>query len=580
MADKKRKDYRVLDTVTKIIFGTVIVVILTAISFLIFRDSSEPDYVNSADGFTIDSYKVILKIKSDNVIEVTEKIVIDWQDSYHHGIYKFTPLWLKYTGKDGKTIRRKANLTEYQAIGENYTLDVVKKKPRIKIGSPYSYVQTGLHTYEISYIYDMGKDPYKNFDEFIFHAFGDYWETAINNASLEITMPSDISDAKISFYNDKYRNIDITSNVDHYISGNTLFAQVKSSLTLYQALTVDIELPEGYFKGGHNNYGIFSLLLCVATIMTALASCFAWFRYGRDYDKVAQTVEFYPPDGLDAAQIALVYNNQVGKKPAIALIIQLAAKGWISINEESKNKPVITNLNSSADQKRNTTLPALSENEQLVYDHLFKEGNSTKLSENQSFYRVFDLLTQQKEIRNKFYDIKSYWMMAITALAVLLNIGMVYLAWWVFEDLDPAYGFLYNLAFVSLFVTIFFTIIMGRRSEYGESIKARVAGFRHFLSTVEKDVLNTLVEENPNYFFDILPYTYVLNLSKKWITKFEDIPLPRTEMGNFDYTDSLSLNSLSNSVYTPPSSSSSGSGCGGGSSCGGGCSSCGGGGSW
>ena len=111
---------------------------------------------------------------------------------------------------------------------------------------------------------------------------------------------------------------------------------------------------------------------------------------------------------------------------------------------------------------------------------------------------------------------------------------------------------------------------------------ARVKGFRHFLLVAEKDRLEALVSKNPNYFYDILPYTYALNISRKWIKKFENIPMPEVEMGTFDYSSDSSFYSLYDSVYVPASSSSGGcSSCGGGcSSCGGGCSSCGGGGSW
>ena len=41
------------------------------------------------------------------------------------------------------------------------------------------------------------------------------------------------------------------------------------------------------------------------------------------------------------------------------------------------------------------------------------------------------------------------------------------------------------------------------------------------MKTVEKDKINELVEENPNYFYDILPYAYVLGVSDKWSKKFE-----------------------------------------------------------
>ena len=129
---------------------------------------------------------------------------------------------------------------------------------------------------------------------------------------------------------------------------------------------------------------------------------------------------------------------------------------------------------------------------------------------------------------------------------------------------------------------------MKRKTQYGEIITARIKGFRKFLVTAEKPKLEALVSENPHYFYNILPYTYVLNVSKKWIKKFEDIPVPEIDMGNFDYNNSYSYHLIYDNVYYPTptyssgSSSSSGcSSCGGGcSSCGGGCSSCGGGGSW
>ena len=126
---------------------------------------------------------------------------------------------------------------------------------------------------------------------------------------------------------------------------------------------------------------------------------------------------------------------------------------------------------------------------------------------------------------------------------------------------------------------------MKRKNSYGEQIKSKIDGFKNYIELAEKDQLEMLVEQNPKYFYDILPYAYVLGVSKKWVEKFENIPIPSNDMGSFDYYNIDSLDLLSDSVYFPPSSSSSSSsgssGCGGGcSSCGGGCSSCGGGGSW
>lgn len=134
-----------------------------------------------------------------------------------------------------------------------------------------------------------------------------------------------------------------------------------------------------------------------------------------------------------------------------------------------------------------------------------------------------------------------------------------------------------------------------KRTPYGNEILGKIKGFRNFLEISEKDKLEAMVVSNPTYFYDILPYTYVLGISNKWIKKFEDINIeaPNWYIGYNDFTI-ISFNSFMNSTLksanslmsSSPSSSGSGgyssgsssSSSGGGSSGGG--SGGGGGGSW
>lgn len=79
-----------------------------------------------------------------------------------------------------------------------------------------------------------------------------------------------------------------------------------------------------------------------------------------------------------------------------------------------------------------------------------------------------------------------------------------------------------------------------------------------------------MVLQNPTYFYDILPYTYVLGVSDKWIKKFESITLRAPEWYDSDSPfDMLSFHTFMNSTmdsarsamtYSPSSSSSSSSG--------------------
>ena len=62
----------------------------------------------------------------------------------------------------------------------------------------------------------------------------------------------------------------------------------------------------------------------------------------------------------------------------------------------------------------------------------------------------------------------------------------------------------------------------------GHELKQKINGFKIFLETAEKEKLETLVESDPSYFYDILPFAYVLGVSDKWIKNFEGITLERS----------------------------------------------------
>ncbi len=642
-----------------------------------FSPSNLKNAQSTADGFTISSYNVVLDVKSDLKIDVIENIVVNWEENGHHGIYKFTPLWLEYTDKNEKTIKRKANISNYQAVGEPYSLDNINKKARIRIGDASKYVSTGEKKYVIKYTYDMGSDPYKGFDELIFHAYGDYWGTIINNASVEINMPKNIEDYDINFFTDKYRKNDVTDIVDYTVNGNKIYAtfnENKNKLKnkenyepLTKSLTVDIALPEGYFTKGSFNYGWYSFIITIIIFILTIWTIFNWFKYGKNYEKGVLTVEFYPPDNLNPAEVGYVYNKKhASNKLTIALIIELASKGYIKIDEvkDKEENIKITNMlvkpkslknNSSLEnlievqklkdvddklnqsettvmihlfkngnrkivdnnfeeffkvkdklindgyieivnvkdeekkeieeyEKKLSKVPALSKMEEIVYERLFLDEDEIILSKHTTLYHAFEDVENElnNNFKDKIDDINSRKQinMGIIRNEIILLLSM--LSYFYIEDLDPKLSIMYYLAFSCIFINLLFVIFMGRKTKYGEYITAKVKSFRNFLETVEKEQLEALVLKNPKYFYNILPYTYVLGISKKWISKFENISYPKINMGSFNYSSDLSFSNLYDNVYYPSNTSSSGcSSCGGGcSSCGGGCSSCGGGGSW
>ena len=62
-----------------------------------------------------------------------------------------------------------------------------------------------------------------------------------------------------------------------------------------------------------------------------------------------------------------------------------------------------------------------------------------------------------------------------------------------------------------------------RRTETGSWYLEKLLGFREFIKAAELDRIKILADENPDYFYHVLPYAMVLGLTDKWARKFDSI---------------------------------------------------------
>lgn len=148
---------------------------------------------------------------------------------------------------------------------------------------------------------------------------------------------------------------------------------------------------------------------------------------------------------------------------------------------------------------------------------------------------------------------------------------------------EPVYLIGYGVGLLCILVMVICLKYLPKRTPYGNEILGKLKGFKNFLETAEKEKLEAMVMEEPTYFYNILPYAYVLGVSDKWIKKFESISLQAPSWydspNTFDMrTFESFMDSTMTSAQSNMSSSNSGGSSGGGSSGGG--SGGGGGGSW
>lgn len=143
----------------------------------------------------------------------------------------------------------------------------------------------------------------------------------------------------------------------------------------------------------------------------------------------------------------------------------------------------------------------------------------------------------------------------------------------------PLYVLMTAICALLSLIMMIFAAITAKRSEAGNLLLGQVRGLKDFLTTVEKDRIEAMVEDNPNFFYDILPFAYVLDVTDVWTKKFESMNLRAPDW--YDSPDStfsassmssfmgVTMAGITSSMVSRPSSSGGGGSSGGGSSGGG-----------
>lgn len=559
------------------------------------------------------------------------------------GIFRKIPLKNNVERLDGTKSSNRAKITNI-SVSENYKTSKENGYEVIKIGNSSQTVK-GMHTYTIKYTYDIGKDPLENADELYYNLIGYEWDTSISNITFKITMPKTFEESSLGFSSGTKGSTD-NSKIFYSVDGNIISGYVIGALNSKEALTVRLTLPEGYFTSTSTNTDIYAILIIIFSLICVLIAYILWAKYGKD-DKVIETVEFYPPEEYNSAEVGFLYEGTSNTPAVISLLIYLANKGYLKI-EETEQKGIFKNSKGFKIVKLKE-YDGDNENEEIFFKGLFKRRKTSVTAADlyDSFYTTLYKIQNNlnsKENKNKIFEAsskgKGKWLIImIITLFILITVKPIleYSEMGVeiipFALLFPGIGFtiligsligtikipkifaiiwggmfggipwvtfvlptltqnimyliMYIVGVICIAVILLFAKIMPKRTPYGNEILGKLRGFKTFLKTAEKPQLESLVKQNPEYFYNILPYTYALGVSDVWINQFETIALRAPDwysstdefnmhtFGNFMNT---TMKSATSAMSSSPSSDSSGGSSGGGSSGGG--SGGGGGGSW
>lgn len=608
---------------TKKIIGVILFILsFILISFLPNNSYAVTDYV-------INSYDINVKVNENNTFDITETITANFY-TRKHGIIRTIPLKNTIERLDGSTSTNRVKITNLQ-VNNEYSKSNSNGNLAIKIGNQDTYV-TGLQKYVIKYTYDIGVDPVKDADEFYYNLIGTEWDTRISNVSFSITMPKEFDASSLGFSSGRYGYTD-SDSVSYSVNGNTISGIYTDTLPAGNGLTVRLTLPDNYFVGARNNNTDYYIIIGISLVIVFIAFIL-WLLFGKD-KPVIETVEFYPPEGYNSAELAFLYKGETDNKAIVSLLIYLASKGYLSI-KETENKALFASTKDFTIYKLKE-YDGTNEIEKLFFDGLFRTRSSVTSSDlTNRFYitvnRIKKLLNK-KENKTKIFDKKSLQLRGfiipmMLIIFILITVKPFYDAGMLSELpvalIFPGVGFslmlsiltssspksakifiifwgllfggiplfmilpiifstsisaiTYFIGILCIIVLYVFRKIILKRTPFGLEILGKIKGFKRFLETAEKDQLEAMVEKEPEYFYNILPYTYALDVSDKWVEQFENIAVEPPSwyysstafsVHSFGTFMNSTMTRVNTSMTSRPSSSGSGGSSGGGFSGGG-----------
>lgn len=83
------------------------------------------------------------------------------------------------------------------------------------------------------------------------------------------------------------------------------------------------------------------------------------------------------------------------------------------------------------------------------------------------------------------------------------------------------------------------------RTKYGEEVLNHLKKFKEFIESDDKNRVKSITMQDPNYFYNMLPYAYVLGVSDKWFEKLDLIGIQKPIWyESFEKFDATKFNSL------------------------------------
>lgn len=501
-----------------------------------------------------------------------------------------------YNNSTYKDVEVTANCEYY--VGDNYASFYLKQGSSCSLSVAYKMRPKSMKA-ETEYYFVTGYD-----------------DTKVEKLEINLNAPI-IPDYRLT-YNRAGDNVN-KERFEIQETPTTWHLQSKGAVQAAEQVRLDMYFPAETF---HRPLDLQYMICFIVAVGLGISAIILKFTMSSKRNLIAPIL-FYPPDDLNSAEVGYIYDDVCSNEDITSLLFLWASKGYMKIHQVSKKT---YNFERLQDITLGTVPEYEHQLFNATFSH--GEGNVVDKNDlKYSYYK--DVNRAIKAVKKKYSGDCALYSKSILALKIvlaLISIGlfiymiayarsykygymagaiigliensfaiismtMLYLTlkklkdsnWFVKGLMVLIYGIFvalsmwinamyldgYKVVVIGTMILLIFDFILflnlRKFSAYGAEMKGKVLGFKEFLVRAEKEQLEALLADNPEYYYHILPYAQSLGVTKIWQRKFKDIVLVPPSYYDGNDVSFVAFNRMVNGVTrsyrsasVAPSSSSSG----------------------
>jgi uncharacterized membrane protein YgcG len=510
----------------------------------------------------IDRMDVNATVNPDATVLVVETIEYDFGNQNKHGIFRTIPLGFTAKGESEHTNLQVNGVTNELNIPYKYS--ITSNDPvNIKIGDPDAVI-TGKHTYKITYVIKRSIGYFDNYDEFYWNLTGNAWEIPINSVTASIVLPKKVGANEIKMMDycgakgntGKCGSFSMADNVVTYAvnAGDRIIPPSQVTIAVgFPKMLVAVPTKIDFFLSWFSRVWFIPFPLVIVFLWFRRKLAYLWKR-SKFYRKNTIIAEYDAGD-FTPLEVGLLVNKKLDNKDISALIVWLAIRGYIKIENEDKEF-YFTRIKESVSD--------ITESEKRVIEALDNiRGSNFGIMEANKFSSAISSassrLIAREYISNKGVKnvatssaFSASSVRIIVPLFLAVNPGI-----FIWMLLGAWAGFIFSVSLILIaFASPFFKNAFVLLTQKGLEAERKLQGLKHYIKVAEADriVFANAPVKTPELFEKLLPFAMIFGLEKKWAKEFEGLYKTNPSWYGGSTTDVFSTVAFVGSVHFMQSS--------------------------